>query len=158
MAGRTPAELAGAAVMLAVMLMAFTQASEVLGFAILTTAVASLGEALAHVAAAGFVAVLGAWLASAAGHAVGSGTSVNARFWGRMCRVAILFFTAALALRQAGLPVEIVGMAFGAVVGAMAVGAAVAIGVGGRHVAGRLLENLVATLDRPAPPPVSGDD
>ena len=44
------------------------------------------------------------------------------------------------ALRQAGLPAEIITIAFAAVVGAIAVGVAVAVGVGGRHVAGRLLE------------------
>ena len=63
---------------------------------------------------------------------------------------AILFFTAALALRQAGLPAEIVTITFGAVVGALAIGVAVAVGVGGRHVAARLLERAVDAFDAPA--------
>jgi ABC-type nitrate/sulfonate/bicarbonate transport system permease component len=45
-----------------------------------------------------------------------------------------------------------VGIAFGSVVGAIALGAAVALGVGGRHVAGKLLEEAVQAL-RTEPPP-----
>jgi hypothetical protein len=37
------------------------------------------------------------------------------------------------------------------VVGALAIGAAIAIGVGGRHVAARLLEGAVATFSRSKP-------
>jgi hypothetical protein len=64
----------------------------------------------------------------------------------QIVRGAILFFTAALAMRQAGLPGEIIAIAFGAVVGAVAVGIAVAFGVGGRHLAGRLLEDAAASF------------
>ena len=79
-------------------------------------------------------------------------SAVNAPALANLVRGAILFFTAALALRQAGLPGDIVGIAFGSVVGAIAVGVAVAVGVGGRHVAGRLLEEAVQAL-RTEPPP-----
>ena len=146
--GRGPCELAGALVMFAVLWVAITQACQVLGFAILTDTVATLGEALARVAAALGLALAGLWLATLAGNAIAEGPLANARSVAVVAKVAILFFTAALALRQAGLPSEIVTIAFASVVGALALGVAIAIGVGGRHVAARLLEGAVASFSR----------
>ena len=146
--GRGPCELAGALVMFAVLWVAITQACQVLGFAILTDTVATLGEALARVAAALGLALAGLWLATLAGNAIAAGPLANARSVAVVAKVAILFFTAALALRQAGLPSEIVTIAFASVVGALALGVAIAIGVGGRHVAARLLEGAVASFSR----------
>ena len=146
--GRSPCELAGALVMFAVLWVAITQACQVLGFAILTDTVATLGEALSRVAAALGLALAGLWLATLAGNAIAAGPLANARSVAVVAKVAILFFTAALALRQAGLPSEIVTIAFASVVGALALGVAIAIGVGGRHVAARLLEGAVASFIR----------
>jgi hypothetical protein len=135
--GRSPSELAGTLVMLTVLLVAITQASEVLGFAILTAAVV--------------VMMAGMWLATLAANLIRASALANAAAVAQLAKAAILFFVGALALRQAGLPSEIVAIAFGSVVGALAIGAAVAIGVGGRHVAGRLLEDAVATFSRSKP-------
>jgi hypothetical protein len=149
---RTPSELAGSVVMFAIVIVAVMQACEVLGFAILTTLVANLGAVMAGVAVAGVVMIGGLWLSNWVAGLIRAGSAVNAPALANLVRGAILFFTAALALRQAGLPGDIVGIAFGSVVGAIAVGVAVAVGVGGRHVAGRLLEEAVQAL-RTEPPP-----
>ena len=149
--GRSPSELAGTLVMLTILLVAITQASEVLGFAILTAAVATLGEVLARIAAAMVVVMAGMWLANLAANLIRASALANAAAVAQLAKAAILFFVGALALRQAGLPSEIVAIAFGSVVGALAIGAAIAIGVGGRHVAGRLLEGAVATFSRSKP-------
>jgi len=149
---RTPSELAGSVVMFAIVSVAVMQACEVLGFAILTRLVMNLGAVLAGVAVAGVVMIGGLWLSNWVAGLIRAGSAVNAPALANLVRGAILFFTAALALRQAGLPGDIVGIAFGSVVGAIAVGVAVAVGVGGRHVAGRLLEEAVQAL-RTEPPP-----
>lgn len=149
---RTPSELAGSVVMFAIVIVAVMQACEVLGFAILTRLVANLGAVMAGVAVAGVVMIGGLWLSNWVAGLIRAGSAVNAPALANLVRGAILFFTAALALRQAGLPGDIVGIAFGSVVGAIAVGVAVAVGVGGRHVAGRLLEEAVQAL-RTEPPP-----
>ncbi|WP_338413035.1 mechanosensitive ion channel [uncultured Sphaerotilus sp.] len=148
---RTPSELAGSVVMFAIVSVAVMQACEVLGFAILTKLVVNLGAVLAGVAVAGVVMIGGLWLSNWVAGLIRAGSAVNAPALANLVRGAILFFTAALALRQAGLPGDIVGIAFGSVVGAIAVGAAVAVGVGGRHLAGRLLEEAVEAL-RTSPP------
>jgi hypothetical protein len=156
--GRSPSELAGTLVMLAVLWVAVIQACEVLGFAILTATVAALGEVLARIAAAMVVLVAGMWLANLAASAIAASSMARAAALGMVARAAILFFAGALALRQAGLPAEIVAIAFGAVVGALAIGVAIAIGVGGQHVAARLLEGAAAAFSRPKhEPPTHGD-
>ena len=148
---RTPSELAGSVVMFAIVCVAVMQACEVLGFAILTKLVGNLGAVLAGVAVAGVVMIGGLWLSNWVAGLIRAGSAANAPALANLARGAILLFTAALALRQAGLPGDIVGIAFGSVVGAIAVGVAVAVGVGGRHVAGRLLEEAVVAL-RTTPP------
>ena len=148
---RTPAELAGSVAMFAIVSVAVMQACEVLGFAILTRLVVNLGAVLVGVAVAGVVMLGGLWLSNWVAGLIRAGSAANAPALANLARGAILFFTAALALRQAGLPGDIVAIAFGSVVGAIAVGAAVAVGVGGRHVAGRLLEEAVEAL-RTTPP------
>ncbi len=51
----------------------------------------------------------------------------------------------AMALRQMGLANEIITLAFGLLLGAIAVAAAIAFGIGGRELAGEALKNW---LDR----------
>lgn len=151
--GRDMGELAGGAVMIAVMVAALAQACELLGFAMLTHAVAALGVVLAQLLVAVLLMIVGLWLAAGAAAAVQASGVPHAPALGRLARVAVLFFAVALALRQAGLPAEIVALAFGAVVLAIAVGLALAVGLGGQQVAGRLIERLVAAFDKaPAPP------
>ena len=148
--GRDMAELGGLAVMTAVMVVALAQASELLGFALLTDAVATLGAVLARVAVALLLLGAGLWLATLAAELVEATGVAHARGWGRLARGTVLFFAGALALRQAGLPAEIVSIAFAAVVGAVAVavalGAGLAVGLGGRPVARRLLERAAANI------------
>jgi hypothetical protein len=147
--GRDPSELAGSVVMVGAILLSATQACEALGFAALTEAVTLLGGVLARVAVGLFVLLLGVWLGALAARLVlGSGVN-QARVLAHLVRGVILFFAAALALRQAGLPADIVTIAFASVFVAVALAVAIAVGVGGRHVAGRLLEAAVASFQNP---------
>ena len=163
-AGRDPSELAGIAVLVACLMVAITQACEVLGLPVLTAMVGTLGSALVKIGIALVLFAVGAVLATLAARAIESSAMANASLAALMARGAILFFAAALALHQAGLPPEIITIAFGAVVGGIAIGLAVAIGVGGRHVAGRVLERMEASFsggpagDRAPPPGLPGRD
>lgn len=147
--GRDISELAGGLAMAAVLWLSVTQACEVLGFGVLTDAVASLGGVLARLVAALFVFTVGLWLAAVAARIVAASASSQAALLGRLARVAVLFFAGALALRQAGLPADIVSIAFGAVVGGIALAAAIAVGFGGRELAARLLESAAASFGHP---------
>ncbi|MGL6134823.1 MAG: mechanosensitive ion channel, partial [Prochlorococcaceae cyanobacterium] len=64
----------------------------------------------------------------------------------QIARVAIIGFTGAMALQQIGVAPNIVGLAFGLVLGSLAVAAAMAFGLGGREVAAEQLREWVAGL------------
>ena len=143
---RDASELAGTAVMAAVVLLGLTQASEVLGFGILTETLTTIGGALVKVATASLVLVAGLWVAALAASAVEGSGVAHATALGRVVRGIVWFFAAALALRQAGLPAEIVAIAFGGVVGAAAIAVAVAMGIGGRHVAEQVIGRVAGAF------------
>jgi hypothetical protein len=147
-AGRSLSELAGTAVMLAVVTVAITQASEILGLPVLTQMLASTGAAMVRIGVALVIVVVALILASVAAQAIRARNTPNAAGLAVAARAAILFFAAALALHQAGLPAEIITIAFGSVVGGVAIGLAVALGVGGRHVAARVLDRVAASFER----------
>jgi hypothetical protein len=144
--GRDASELAGVIVMGAVAFVGVTQACEVLGFDVLTQTVAALGLLLAKLLVAAFVLAVGLWLGNMLALPIQGSAVAHAKTLSGIARAAVLFFAAALALLQAGLPGEIVTIAFASVVGAIAVGVAIAFGFGGRRVAGRLLESVVASF------------
>lgn len=146
-AGRSLSELAGTAVMLAVVTVAITQASEILGLPVLTQMLASTGAAMVRIGVALVIVVVALILASVAAQAIRARNTPNAAGLAVAARAAILFFAAALALHQAGLPAEIITIAFGSVVGGVAIGLAVALGVGGRHVAARVLDRVAASFE-----------
>ena len=89
----------------------------------------------------------------------GTGGTQNTEILATAARIAIIVFAAALALRQMGIAESIVNLAFGLLLGAVAVAAAIAFGIGGREVARDLLErwrgDLREARNRPAPPPPS---
>jgi hypothetical protein len=150
---RTAAEWAGLLLVVAVVYVGALQATEIIGLPVLTSVVASLGGVLARIGVALVVFGVGLWLARVAGDAVVASRVANAATLSMMARVAVLFFAAALALVQAGLPSEIVTILFASVVGAVTIGFAIAAGIGGRGVAQRLLESAEQSFAvRPEPP------
>jgi hypothetical protein len=160
MGGRGLSDMAGTGVMLAVVMVAITQACEILGLPILTDMLGTLGATMTRLAVALVILGVGLLLASTAGRTLQASRLANAKGLAHAARAAILFFAAALALRQAGLPAEIVGIAFGAVVGGLAIGVAVALGLGGQHAAARVLERVASDFDstplaKPAAVPAS---
>jgi hypothetical protein len=63
-------------------------------------------------------------------------------------RVSILVLAGAMALRQMGLASEIINMAFGLLLGAIAVAVALAFGLGGREAAARELEEWLRSVKK----------
>lgn len=61
-------------------------------------------------------------------------------------KVAIMVLATAMDLRQMGVANEIIDTGFSLLIGAVAVGAAIAIGWGGKDTAGRLLEKWTKNL------------
>ena len=63
-------------------------------------------------------------------------------FIGNIAKIAILIFVGAMGLRQMGIANEIINMAFGFTLGAIAVALAIAFGIGGRDMAAKKLEEF----------------
>ena len=61
-------------------------------------------------------------------------------------RIAIIGLAGAIALRQMGLANEIISLAFGLIIGAIALALALAFGVGGRETAAKELEEWVKSM------------
>jgi hypothetical protein len=141
--GRAPAEVAGSVVLLLVMLFASMEAAELLGFAALAALIAQLMAFLGHVLLGVVILAIGLYLANQAHAAVlGSGLA-GARLLANVARAAILVLAGTMALREMGLGEEIITLAFGLTLGALAVAAALAFGLGGRAIAARELEQWV---------------
>jgi hypothetical protein len=89
---------------------------------------------------------IGIYLANLARSVVLSAGGENAAFMASVARVAILVLAGAMALRQLGIADDIVNLAFGILLGALAIAAALAFGLGSRDVAGREVERFVSSL------------
>jgi hypothetical protein len=150
--GRTASELGGVAVMVTVVVIAVVQAAALLGLPVLSTIVADLGAWLVRAAAAAGVMAVGLWLANLAAAGVRHSSVSHRDAMATAVRVAVLFVAACLALVQVGLSAAIVTILFASVVGAAALGLALAIGlalgVGGQPVVARWLDRTLrpATL------------
>lgn len=143
---RTLSELIGYLVAVAIMLLAVVEAAGLLGFAGVSELVAQFlkvaGQAVVGLAVFG----LGLYAAQLAAGAILSAGGRQGRLLAMAARVAIIVLASAMALSQMGIAGNIIELAFGFVVGAIALAAAVAFGIGGREIAARELERWVRTL------------
>ena len=94
------------------------------------------------------ILVVGFWLANIAYAAVDRASGENTRGLARIARYAILALVTAMGLRAMGIADDIVNLAFGLTLGAIAVAVALSFGLGGREAAGKLMEHWLARLRR----------
>src|SRR5918997_1239684 len=141
--GRTPAQMVGTLVQVAVVWFALIQALELLGFdevaVLMTDLLALAGRFLLGLV----IFLVGLYLARLAADAIRSSGVDQPNLLATAAQAAILVLTGAMALRQIGVANEIINLAFGLLLGAVAVAAALAFGLGGREVAGRELQGWV---------------
>lgn len=142
-----PSQLAGNLVLVAIMLFASTEAVNLLGFEVLGTLIAEFLVFAGQVALGLVIFGVGLFLANLAARTIESGATAQAGILAMAARVSILVLSSAMALRQMGLANEIIVLAFGLLLGAIAVAAAVAFGIGGRDLARQSLENWVQRLE-----------
>ena len=161
--GQRPSAVAGNLVLVAVMLFAAIEASRFLGFALLADLLAQFLEFAGHILAGLAVFAVALWLSRLAADLVRSSGVQQAGMLALAARVSVVVLGGAMALRQMGLANEIVNLAFGLLLGAIALASGLAFGLGGRDVAGeevREWRDAVKSDPRPggmppapAPPP-----
>jgi hypothetical protein len=137
---RTPSEIVGYLVLVVIMLFAAIEASRLLGFVLLADLVAQFTAFAGQVILGLIIFAIGLYLANLAAKTVQASGMAQAGFLALAARVSILVLAGAMALRQMGLANEIINLAFGLLLGAIAVAVALAFGLGGRELAARELE------------------
>lgn len=152
--GTSLSAMAGHVALFFIMLFATVEAASLLGFAgvrgLLETFIAFGADILLGLV----IFVVGYWLANLAADAIQRASRDNSPGLSRIARVAILGLVIAMGLRAMGIADEIVNLAFGLVLGAVAVAVALAFGLGGRDAAGKVADRWARRyLDRDAPPP-----
>jgi len=139
----TPAGTVGTLVQVAVVWFALIQALDVLGFDQIAVLMTELLALAGRILLGLVIFLVGLYLARLAADAIRSSGVDQPNLLATAAQAAILVLTGAMALRQIGVANEIINLAFGLLLGAIAVAVALAFGLGGREVAGRELQNWV---------------
>ncbi len=145
---RTPSEIVGYLVLVAIMLFAAIEAAGVLGFVVLSSLIAELTVLLGKVVVSVVIFGIGLYLAGVAKEVVLSSGSPHAELLSKLARLAVLVLAGAIALQQLGVADEIIIIAFGVLIGAIALTGVIAFGLGGRDVASRELSTWVDDLKK----------
>lgn len=136
---RSPSELVGIVVLVAIMAVAVLTAVDILQIEALRTVVGSLLVIAGQVLIALVVFAVGLYLANFAFNLIASAGSRQSRLVAHAARISIIILVSAMALRQMGIAADIVNLAFGILFGGIALAIALAFGLGGRKVAGEQL-------------------
>lgn len=132
---RTPSEIVGIIAFVGIMLFATVAAVNILNIAALTALISGILIIFGRILAGLVVFGIGLFLANLAFSIIASSESSQARILGQVARIAIITLVSAMALRQIGVASDIVNLAFGLLLGAIAVAIALAFGLGGRDIA-----------------------
>lgn len=135
-----PSVLAARLIVFFAMLFATVEAANRLNFAQVRDVVTLFIEFGAHVLMGGVILVIGFWLAGLARRVIEQADREHSALFSRIAQFAILGLVFAMGLRAMGIANEIVQLAFGLVLGAIAVAVALSFGLGGREAAGKLLD------------------
>ncbi|MCA1554479.1 MAG: mechanosensitive ion channel, partial [Chloroflexi bacterium] len=128
--GTTPARVVGNLVLVAIMLFTAIEAMRLLGFMTLATMLGGIMTLAGQVLLGLVILGIGLYLSNLAYNAILSSGSGSAEIFALAARIAILVLAGSMALRQMGLANEIVDLAFGLLLGAIAVAVALAFGLG----------------------------
>jgi Conserved TM helix len=134
-ATRTPSELAGLVVLVGVLLFATVAAVNILGIPSLTALVTGILLVMGRILSGLVIFAIGLFFANLAFNLITSSGSAQAQILGQAARISIITLVSAMALQQIGVAPDIVNLAFGLLLGAIAVAIALAFGLGGRDIA-----------------------
>lgn len=143
---RTPAEIAGYLILVGILLFAAIEAVRELGFTLLADLIARFTVFSGHVILGLIIFGIGLFLANIATTTVQASGAAQAGLLALAARVSIIVLAGAMALRQMGLADDIINMAFGLLLGAIAVAVALAFGLGAREIAARELGEWVQSI------------
>jgi len=144
---RTPSEVAGIVVMVGIILFGVVTATEVLGLPALTALMNGVLAVSLRVLVGIAIFAVGLYLANLAFQLITMSGGRQSNLLGQTARICILAFVAAMSLQQMGIASSIVNLAFGLLLGAVAVAIALAFGLGGRDVAGEKIREFLNSFE-----------
>lgn len=147
MIGTRLSDAVGSIIFAVILVTAAMEASRILGFGLLADLLAGLIVFGVRVGLGLVLFAVGLWLAGLAYRAIIRSGLQHASLLANVARISIVVLATAMALRETGLANDIVNLAFGLTLGAVAVAAALAFGLGGREVARQQLENWRAQAE-----------
>jgi len=142
---RTPSQIVGYLVLVTIMLFAIFEAASLLGFEALAEVMKELTVLGGHIILGLIIFALGLYLANLASKTIQASKADQADLLSKVAQIAIILLAGSIALRYTGLANEIINLAFGLILGALALALAIAFGIGGREIAARKLEEWVKT-------------
>lgn len=145
--GRTPSSVVGTLIIVGLMLFASVEAASLMGLDNLAMMLSDIVYFLGDVVLAVIVLGIGLYLGRVAADAIRASATAQAGLLAASARIAIVALSGAMALRQLGLAEDIINLAFGLLLGAVAVAAALAFGLGSRELAGRKMESWTRSLE-----------
>ncbi|MGF1675405.1 MAG: mechanosensitive ion channel [Rivularia sp. (in: cyanobacteria)] len=137
---RTPSEVVGIIVFIGIMLFAAVAAINILNIPALTALVTGIVIILGRILSGLVVFAVGLFLANLAFSIITSSGNAQARILGQVARIAIIVLVSAMALQQIGVAPDIVNLAFGLLLGALAVAIALSFGLGSRDIAAQQVQ------------------
>ena len=143
---RTPADLVGWLLLATIMFFAVMEATDVLGFMFAAELISQLIAFGSHILFGLVIIVLGLFLANLAAIAIRGTGLAQGTLLSWIARVAILVMAGAIGLRMMGIANEIIILAFGVPLAAIAIAVAIAFGAGSRQIAARELDSWIQSL------------
>jgi hypothetical protein len=139
-------------VLVGILLFATVAATNVLNIPALSLIVTGLLVVSGKILAGLAVFAVGLYFANLAYTLITSSGTPQSQILGQTARIAIIAFISAMALQQMGIASDIVNLAFGLLLGAIAVATAIAFGLGSRDVAGEQVRQWFASFQRDKTP------
>ncbi len=136
----TVSDLVGKIVIFFAMLFATVEAANRLGFSQVSDIIGLFIQFGADILLGSIILMVGFWLANLAYNAIDRASGKASSGLASIARIGIIGLVVAMGLRAMGIADDIVNMAFGLTLGAVAVAVALAFGLGGREAAGKQLE------------------
>ena len=143
---KTPSELVGLLCLVAIMLVATLTAVDILGIPALEDVFRIILAIAGQVLIGVIVFAIGLYLANLAYNLILSSGTSQSRLLAQSARIAIITLVGAMALNRMGIAPNIVNLAFGLILGGIAVAIALAFGLGGREVAREELKSWVGSF------------
>ena len=145
---KTPSELAGIIVLVGILLVATLTAVDILDIPALTNLVGAVVLIAGQVFTGLVIFAIGLFLANLAFKLITSSGSRQSRILAQAARIAIIALVSAMALQQMGIASNIVNLAFGLLLGAIAVAMALAFGLGSRDLAAEQVKDWLDSFKR----------